>query len=194
MTNELPDPLEQMQKDWQQTETPRLSVEAIKRRLRWRWLHLGLDGVGLLLVAVILAWSLNKNSDVLGWVYWGFFFSAFVLATIVSIQMRLRALRRPDDSISAVMEHARRDANLRIQTGRLTIWMTLVIGTFVAIWMLIAGWQDPEPLSDFLGQRLSVLIFAVLWCAFAIAIGAWMRESGRRQHLELDHLDRELAE
>lgn len=194
MSHKIHDPLEQMKRSWQQTETPPLSVEAIKRRLRWRWLFFGLDVLGLLIVSVILVVSTNWIGDVMGWIFWGFFLATSVFATFISVYLRLRALNRPDNSIKAVFEHARRDASLRIQMGRLTVWMASLIAVFVSIWVMVAAWLAPPPMIDFLAQRLFSLIFATLWCTIAITAGAWLRESGRRQHLELDCLDRELRE
>ncbi|MEM1080747.1 MAG: hypothetical protein AAGH65_04115 [Pseudomonadota bacterium] len=194
MTNKLPDPLEQMQADWQQTETPPVNVDALKRRLHWRWLHAGIDGLGLVIAWVVLGWATTFIAGVLEWVYWGFFFAMLVAATVSTVQMRRRSLWRSDDSIQSVIEHAQRDAALKVQAGRLTIWMTLAILIFVAAWMLVAGVLDAMPLMTFLGQRTGALGFAALWCLMAMAFGGWMRERGLRQQMEVDRLQRELLE
>ncbi|GEM_PF-6832856 len=193
MTNELPDPLEQMQTDWQQAETPPVNVDAIKRRLRWRWLFTGIDVLGLFIIWGIMAWALTNMSSLLQWVYWSFFFVVCVIATFSTIQLRLRALWRTDDTISAVIDHARRDSELRIQSGRLTIWVTLSIAVFVFVWMLITGWFDALPLLEYLKLQFNALIFTLVWCGFIVVIGAWMRERGLRQQLELDRIERELS-
>ncbi|MEN1728934.1 MAG: hypothetical protein AAGJ52_10900 [Pseudomonadota bacterium] len=194
MSKEMPDPLEQMRADWQQTKTPPLSVEAVKRRLRWRWLFAGFDALALLFAGGIMIWAATIMSGLLEWIYWSFFFLMLLLAVVSTVQWRLRALWRSDDSIEAVIEHGYRDARLRQKAGKLTIWATLAIAVFVAIWMVVAGWLDPLPLSEFLGKRFYSLVFAAVWCLFAAAVGAWMRERGLRQQMELDHLERELRE
>lgn len=193
MTDPSHDLFEQMKADWQQTATPTLTVEAVRQRLRWRWLSFGLDGLGLIVAVAIIAWSTTWMSGLLEWIYWSFFLVVFAAAAAATIHWRLRALWRPDDSLEAVLDHARRDARLRQRAGRLAILLSIFIALFVAAWMAIAGWLDPAPTAEFLRQRVANLVFAALWCLLGASAGAWIREKGRRQSLEIERLDDELS-
>jgi uncharacterized membrane protein (DUF485 family) len=183
-----------MRSDWQQTETPPLALETIRQRLRWRWLMVGLDGLSLLAVTALIVWSSTWISGPLEWIYWSFFVVVLIVGTIATVRWRWRALWRPDDSVTAVLEHARRDAQLRIQAGRLAIGLSVAVGLFVAAWIATAAWLAPMPFADFLGQRLASLAFAAVWCLLGGVAGGWISERGHRQALEVDRLEHDLRQ
>jgi len=187
--------MDQLRADWQQvgpTSTP--SLDTLKKRLRRRWAMAALEFLALALVAGLLAWSLTWLSGAMEWIYWGFFAAVFVMAAIYSVRLRVQARWRVDESASAVLDHARRDARMRMRAGRMAFWMSALILVFVMIWMLIAAWLDPAPIGPFLRSRAGALVFAALWCGMGMAIGAFIREKGQRQLLELDCIESEFEQ
>ena len=194
MNNPTPDLLESLRTDWQQSETPSLSIDGVRKRLRRRrWLVL-LDAIALVGVGALLIWSTAWMDGWMAWIYWGFFASVYVFGVFVSLRLHLQASGRVDDSVAAVLDHARRDAWWYVQGGRLGFWVSAAVLVFIFLWMLAAGWMAAVPLADFLKDRAIVLVLATLWCALGMAVSAWFAERGRRRLLETERLADELRD
>lgn len=194
MNNPAPDLLESLRADWQQTKTPSLSIDQVRKRLRRRrWLVL-LDALALVGVGVLMVWSTSWMNDWMAWIYWGFFAAVYLFGATVSVRLHLQAMGRVDDSLAAVLDHARRDAWWFVQGGRFGFWVSAVVLVFIWLWMLAAGWMAEVSISEFLGDRTLVLVLASMWCVLGMAVSAWFGERGRRRLLETERLAAELAQ
>ncbi|MCH8479436.1 MAG: hypothetical protein LAT56_16060, partial [Wenzhouxiangella sp.] len=69
-----------------------------------------LDAVALAGVGAFLIWSTTWMNGWMAWIYWGFFASVYVFGAFVSLRLHFQASGRVDDSVAAVLDHARRDA------------------------------------------------------------------------------------
>jgi hypothetical protein len=194
MNHPAPDLLESLRADWQQTKAPSLSIEGVRKRLRRRrWLLL-LDAVALVGVGVLMVWSTAWMDGWMTWLYWGFFAGVYVVGLIVSLRLHLQAIGRVDDSVAAVLDHARRDARWYIQGGRFGFRVSVAVLIFIWLWMPAAGWLAEGSITDFLGARTLVLVLATVWCTLGMAVSAWFGERGRRRLLETERLAEELVE
>ncbi len=194
MNNPAPDLLESLRADWQQTKTPSLSIDQVKKRLRRRrWLVL-LDAVALVGVGALMAWSTTWMDGWMEWIYWGFFAVVYVVAAVASVRLQLQAMGRVDDSLAAVLDHARRDAWWYVQGGRFGFWLSAAVLVFIWLWMLAAGWMAEESVAEFLAVRTLVLVLATVWCVLGLAVSAWFCERGRLRLLETERLAEELVE
>lgn len=153
-----------------------------------------LDTVGLLGVGALMVWSTTWMDGWMEWIYWGFFAVVYGVAAVASVRLQLQAMGRVDDSIAAVLDHARRDAWWYVLGGRLGFWLSAAVLVFIWLWMLAAGWMAEESISEFLGDRILVLVLATVWCILGLAVSAWFGERGRRRLLETERLAEELTE
>ena len=194
MNNPTPDLLESLRTDWQQTKIPSLSIDQVKKRLRRRRWFVLLDAVALVGVGALMVWSTTWMDGWMEWIYWSFFAVVYGVAAVASVRLQLQAMGRVDDSMAAVLDHARRDARWYVQGGRLGFWLSAAVLIFIWLWMLAAGWTAEESMAEFLAARTLVLVLATVWCVLGLAVSAWFCERGRLRHLETERLAEQLVE
>lgn len=190
------DDLEQLRGDWQDgaSRPPAVTLASLRRRLSRRWLVTGLEALGLAGAVWLLIVVALNTQGVMGWLYWGFFTLFFVAMAAVSIRMRLATLFRDGDSARAIMDHARRDARVRRASGVVVLWTCPVVWMFVTVWLVLDGLLQGMAAAAIAHESWPSFAFTTLWCLMAAGLGAWLREKGRRQQLELELLMPELDE
>lgn len=188
--------LEQLRRDWQEgaTPPPEVSVKALRRRLSRQWWLVGFELLAFLACTVVVGWAATRMDGWLDWLYWLVFASVFVFTFLGTLKLRRRSLWRDDDSVRAVLDHARREARAREIGGAYSVRLVPLMWLFVFAWMVVVGLESPEPWHDYLLAQWELLAFATGWFAMGLLLGAWMREKGRRQLLELDRIVRDLED
>ncbi|NBB92791.1 MAG: hypothetical protein GVY32_06470 [Gammaproteobacteria bacterium] len=193
--NDSIDELEAIREDWQDgaSRPPQVTLASLRRRLSRGWLVAALEALGLMAACALLTVVALDTRGLMGWIYWGFFTVFFLIMATISVRLRLRTLFRDDDSGQAVLAQARRDAVARRTGGAVVLWTCPVVWSFASLWLVADGLLQGMSASAIAGESWPSFAFVTLWCLMAAALGAWLREKGQRQLLELDQLVRELG-
>lgn len=188
--------LEQLRRDWQEgaNPPPEVTLSALRRRLSRRWLLVGFEIVALAATLIVLVWSASRMQGWMDWIYWSVFAAVWIFGFAGTVKIRMRSLWREDDTTESLVDHARRDARAREIGGRVALWLVPSMWVFVMGWTVVFGLNSSEPLEHFLSSRWEALLLLTAFFAVGALLGAWSREKGRRQLLELDRLVRDLGD
>jgi hypothetical protein len=186
--------LERLRRDWQQRESPTVDVAGLQRRLSRNWVLALFEALVLLGVAALLTLTALDTRGWMGWIYWSFFALFFVVLTFYGVRLRMQAFRRRDDTTSAILDHAWRDAVVREAGGVMALWSAPVVWSFVIIWLIVDGWSNGMSLRTFIQEYWFPFAFVTVWCLLGAVTGAFMRERGRRRKGELQRLADELSD
>jgi len=189
------DELARLRRDWQTTthDTPEVDLRALRRRLSRRWLLVALEVLVLVGGTLFLTVAALNMRGIMEWIYWSFFVVFFVGVAIAGVRLRLQALWRRDDSTSAILEHAWRDATVREQGGAFSLWLSPVVWAFVVAWLIAEAVLQGLTVAAFFEHNAVPLAFVTVWCLGGAIIGALLRDKGRRQRQDLHCLATELA-
>ena len=188
--------IEQLRKDWKHDggDAPEVDLDGLRRRLSRRWIMLAVEGLISLGVLAFLVATALHTQGLMGWIYWGFFATFFLVAMAVGTRARLGALFRPDDSATSILAHAWRDTKVRETGGIAALWACPLVWLFVLAWLLVDAVLQGVAIASFPVEYWQPIAFVTAWCLPGTLLGALMREKGRRQRLELQRLANELLE
>lgn len=194
--NDVIDDLDQFREDWKRGggNAPHVDLAMIERRLSRRWVLAAFEALLLGGVLTLLILSAKEMRGLMEWIYWSFFAAYFIGFGVFAVRIRLQALGRDGDSTHEILDHAWRDAKVRVVGGLAAILGAPAVWLFACIWFVADGLVEGQSLSAFISHRWIPFLFVTVVCAFGTVIGLLSRERGRRQCLQLRRLTDELSD